>query len=72
MRIITEMNMLELAYNIGHTCGRLNMQSKYIIQIAYEFKEFRYIHRCLMGWNDGIKEICDEMLEVRQGNANAR
>jgi hypothetical protein len=65
------MKTLELAYNIGHKCGRLNMQSKHMIQIAFEFKEYRYIHRCLMGWSDGIEEITNEMLEVRQGNANA-
>jgi len=65
MRTIQEMNMLELAYNVGHTCGRLNMQSKYMIQIAYEFKEHRLIMRCLNGWKDGCEEIANEMLEVR-------
>ena len=60
MKTIQEMNMLELAYNMGHTCGRLNMQSKHVILLAYEFKEHRYIIRCLNGWKDGIKEITNE------------
>ena len=62
MRMIAEMNRTELAYNVGHTCGRLNMQIKYATILAYEFKEHKI--RFLEGWKDGVKEHNREMCKV--------
>jgi hypothetical protein len=68
MRTIQEMNIAEMAYNVGHICGRLNMKMKYATQLAYEFKDYK-LH-FYDGYWKGNEEISNEMLEVRQGNAN--
>jgi len=51
------MNMYEFSYDMGYRCGQHNMPVKYITQIAYEFKDPRYIVSCLDGWNDAINKM---------------
>lgn len=62
MRIIAEMNKAEIAYNVGHTCGKLNMAMKYATQLAYEFKEYK------LHFYDGYKHAQNEMFGLRKRN----
>lgn len=63
MRNIYEMNKAEMAYNVGHICGRLNMKMKYATQLAYEFKEYK-LH-FYDGYRHAQEKLSKEMLEVR-------
>jgi len=63
MKLISKINIEEMAYNVGHTCGRLNMKMKYATQLAYEFKEYK-LH-FYDGYRHAQEKLSKEMFEVR-------
>jgi len=63
MRTIQEMNIAEMAYNVGYVAGRLNMKMKYATQMAYEFGYYK-LH-FYDGYHYAQKELAREMCDMR-------
>jgi hypothetical protein len=59
MRNIMRMNIEEMAYNVGHTCGSLNMRLAHVTILAYEFRETELILKCLDGYNEALAKMCN-------------